>query len=96
MTHVSLWPSVKSIGEIIEIWRLTMDAEPTPKPITSRPTVICAIVKEVAWSRAPIVKRTEANQIAGFLPYLSAVIPAMTAPIKAPAAVTAVINSFSE
>lgn len=76
--------------------RLTIEAEPTPSPMRKRPTTICAMVKEEAWIMAPRVKRIDANQIAGRLPYLSPVTPAMIDPTRAPAAHMAVINSLFE
>lgn len=45
---------------------------------------------------APTVNNTDANQMAGRRPYMSAVTPATTAPTKAPAAQSAVMSSLSE
>lgn len=74
---------------------IIMAADPTPRPIRNRPTHICAIVYEVAWTIAPSVNSTEANQILGLRPYLSPVKPAIIEPTKAPAAHSAVMASFS-
>lgn len=54
------------------------------------------MVKELAWITAPIVNNTDANQMAGRRPYMSAMTPATTAPTEALAAHRAVMSSFSE
>lgn len=74
---------------------MIMAASPTPKPTTSRPTVIWASEYAAAWMMVPMKNRAQPTYTASLRPYLSEVNPARTAPMRAPPDVMAVTNSCS-
>lgn len=47
--------------------RIIIAADPTPRPIVNRPTVICPNENTAAWSTAPTTKRAHPRYRASFL-----------------------------